>query len=47
MFRLLVPVAVLATLAACARTDTPTVGGYVPRDANGRPVMAEIGKRFS
>ena len=46
MFKLLIPIATLALLAACARSTVPTVGGYVPRDGNGRPVMAEIGKRF-
>lgn len=47
MFKLLIPVAMLAALAACARTTTPTIGGYVPRDGHGKPVMTEIGKRFS
>lgn len=47
MFRLFILVATLATLAACARTKVPMIGGYVPHDGNGRPVMSEIGKRFS
>jgi hypothetical protein len=47
MFKIFVPIAALAALAACARSTAPMVSGYVPHDSNGRPVMGEIGKRFS
>jgi hypothetical protein len=47
MSKLFVPVLILVTLAGCARTTVPMIGGYVPRDGNGRPIMSEIGKRFS
>jgi hypothetical protein len=47
MLKPFVYIAVLATLAGCARTTAPHVPGYVPHDAYGRAVMSEIGKQFS